>query len=116
MPVARAEDPPCRDELILLALALVPLFAGMNADIQEADPAQYAEAGRHLADGAAPWLRPRDNFGPYDDKPPLVFWLIALFIRAFGATSFAVRLPSLLAALACVGAAFAIGRELHGKR
>jgi 4-amino-4-deoxy-L-arabinose transferase-like glycosyltransferase len=100
---------------LLLAVALVPLFVGLGNDIQEFDPTQYAEAGRHMAEGGS-WLRPRDNFGPYDDKPPMTFWLIALAIKSFGATSFAVRLPSLLAALAAVAATVLIGRELWDRR
>ena len=101
--------------LVLLAVALLPLFAGLGNDLQEFDPTQYAEAGRHIAEGGE-WLRPRDNFGPYDDKPPLTFWLIALAIKALGATSFAVRLPSLLAALLAVWATFLVGRELWDLR
>jgi 4-amino-4-deoxy-L-arabinose transferase-like glycosyltransferase len=106
---------PRRDERLWLALLLVglaPLLVGLGNDIQEFDPTQYAEAGRHIAIGATGWLRPHDNFGPYDDKPPMVFWLIALSIKALGATSLAVRLPSLLGALLAVAATFALGREL----
>ena len=101
--------------LVLLAVALLPLFAGLGNDLQEFDPTQYAEAGRHIAEGGS-WLRPRDNFGPYDDKPPLTFWLIAIGIKALGATSLAVRSPSLVAALCAVWATFLVGRELWDRR
>lgn len=35
---------------------------------------------------------------PYYDKPPLYFWLVALGLKIFGLTEFAVRWPSALAA------------------
>src|SRR3954468_544174 len=38
----------------------------------------------------------------WNSKPPLMIWLIALFMKFFGPTTLAVRLPSALSALAAV--------------
>ncbi len=102
-----------RARWLILLVACAPLLVGLGNDIQEFDPTQYAESGRSIA-VSGDWMHPRDINGPYDDKPPMAFWLIALAIKAFGATSFAVRLPSLLAVLAAIAATAIAGRELWG--
>ncbi len=39
------------------------------------------------------WLTPHLNGDPYLNKPPLLYWLIALSTRIFGTREFAARLP-----------------------
>src|SRR5579863_10704572 len=74
--------------LRLLWLAVQP--AGLYPD-----EAQYWLWSRHLAFG-------------YYSKPPLVAWLIALTIAAFGDSEFAIRLPAPLLHAAAAGIVYAI--------
>jgi 4-amino-4-deoxy-L-arabinose transferase-like glycosyltransferase len=49
-------------------------------------------------------------------KPPLLYWLQATSILVFGATEFAVRLPSALAALAGSGVIYRLGSRTYDRR
>ena len=44
------------------------------------------------------WITPHLNGAPYLNKPPLLYWLIALSQTIFGQTEFAARLPIAIAA------------------
>ena len=48
------------------------------------------------------WLTPHENFHPVLDKPMFFYWLIALSYKLFGVSEWSARLPSALAALACL--------------
>lgn len=110
---AQAERPLA--EVLLIAAAFAPLLLGVSDEIQMVDPAQYAEVARRVvASGQLAHLH--DAFGPYLDKPPITFWLIALCFRLFGETSFAVRLPSLVLGATLLWATARIGRELWDAR
>ncbi|MCX8052908.1 MAG: phosphatase PAP2 family protein [Armatimonadetes bacterium] len=93
--------------LFLWRLGAVPLMG--------LDEGLYAECAREMAAGGS-WIVPTVNGLPFFDKPPLVYWLMALSIRAFGTNSFAVRLPSCLAGLVLVGMTVYLGVRLFGAR
>ncbi|MCP4653953.1 MAG: glycosyltransferase family 39 protein, partial [bacterium] len=68
-----------------------------------------------IADGH--WLVPHVNGEVTTDKPPLFFWLIALFSLPFGSvSSLTARLPSLLAAVGSVALTIRLGRRMAGPR
>ena len=46
------------------------------------------------------WITPYFNEATRFDKPPLVYWLIAIAYKIIGVNEWAVRLPSALAAIA----------------
>ena len=50
------------------------------------------------------FIVPHLNYVPYIEKPPLLYWLNALAMRAFGVNEFAARLVNALSALYVVGA------------
>ncbi|HXX29219.1 MAG TPA: glycosyltransferase family 39 protein [Myxococcaceae bacterium] len=106
-PLARAGS------LALAALAVLPLLIGAANDVQEIDPAQYAEITRRVVE-TGDWVRLRDNSGLFLNKPPLAFWLMGGSFRLLGETSLAVRLPSLLLALVALLATARIGALLWG--
>lgn len=54
------------------------------------------------------------SFG--DFKPSLYFYAIVPFIKLFGLTPFAVRLPSVLSGIILTGLVMLIGKELFGKK
>ena len=68
-------------------------------DLWAPDEPYFGEGAREMVvDGQ--WAVPHVNGVVTSDKPPLFFWLIAVFSLPFGAvSSFTARLPSLLAGI-----------------
>ena len=86
----------------VLALAATLLLSGLGSrGLNEPDEGRFAEIGREMA-AQSNWMMPYLGGVPHLQKPPLVYWLTALSIRAFGVNEWAARLPSALAALGTV--------------
>src|SRR6185503_9338903 len=83
---------------MVLLLALV-CFVGLNrfALIDLVDEGIYASIARQMLD-SGDWITPRYGETIFFYKPPLTYWLQALFIYFLGATPLAARLPSAIAA------------------
>jgi 4-amino-4-deoxy-L-arabinose transferase-like glycosyltransferase len=83
-------------------------------DLAAPDEPYFAEGAREmLAEGR--WRVPHVNGEVTTDKPPLVFWLIALFSLPEGSvTSLSARLPSALAACGSVILTMRLGRRHLG--
>ncbi len=77
---------------LLASLALAAAFP-----LLDPDEGRNAEVAREML-AARDWLVPRLAGMPYLDKPPALYWLVALAVRVFGAHAWAARLPSALAA------------------
>lgn len=100
---------------VLLTIALAPAALGLGNEVQEVDPAQYADVARRMVQ-SGDWLHLRDQNGPFWNKPPLTMWLQAAGMAAFGIDAFAVRLPGLLFSVVTMLSAFLIGRSLASER
>jgi 4-amino-4-deoxy-L-arabinose transferase-like glycosyltransferase len=98
----------------LIAACLAPALLSLFNELQDVDPAQYADVARRMLDGH--WLAMRDMTGPFVNKPPLMMWAQAAAMGAVGVTSFAARLPALLFGLLALLATFLIGRELRDSK
>lgn len=85
-------------------------------DLWAPDEPYFGEGAREMVvDGE--WLVPHVNGEVTTDKPPLFFWLIALFSLPFGfVSSLTARLPSVLAALVALGLTMRLGRRLTGPK
>jgi len=105
-----------RELAVLLAAALLIFWWLGGHDLWAPDEPYFAEGAREMVvDGQ--WAVPHVNGVVTTDKPPLFFWLIALFSLPLGAvTSFTARLPSALAALGTVALTMRLGRRLYGPR
>jgi 4-amino-4-deoxy-L-arabinose transferase-like glycosyltransferase len=66
--------------------------------IDETEPL-FAEAARQMI-VRGDWITPYFNEATRFDKPPLIYWLIAICYKLIGVNEWAVRLPSALAAIA----------------
>jgi len=66
--------------------------------IDETEPL-FAEAARQMV-VTGDWIAPQFNNEPRFDKPPLVYWLMAIGYQILGVNEWAVRLPSALSAIA----------------
>lgn len=98
--------------IALAALALAPALLGLDNELPEVDPAQYADvAARMLRRGN--FLVPEDTFGPHLNKPPLMMWSEALSMAVFGQDSFGARLPVVLWAVLATWAVYRVGRALR---
>jgi len=98
--------------LLLLAVTLPHLVQG---DFR-VETAHYAAIGLQAWQNPALFWTPHEHPTVYYfNKPPLVFWIHGLFLRLFGITLVAARLPSILAAAGCILFTVGITRRLSGR-
>lgn len=98
---------------LLAGLAILTFFVGLGRPaIMDSDEAFYAQAGREMVE-TGDWVTPRYNGEYRFEKPVLFYWLVALAYLPAGAGEFAARLPSALAGLGLVLAAFACARRWY---
>jgi 4-amino-4-deoxy-L-arabinose transferase-like glycosyltransferase len=81
---------------------------GSTGLVDETEPL-FAEAARQMV-VTGDWITPFFNGEPRFDKPPLIYWLMAIAYQIIGVNEWAVRLPSALAALALVSLSFYVLR------
>ncbi len=106
-----------RDLLALGAAAALLFLPGLAArDLWNPDEARYAEVAREMRQ-RGDWLVPHLNGEVYTQKPPLLFWSIALASYATGGVDeLSARLPSALSAVAAVLLVWLLGDRLFGRR
>ena len=104
------------ERLVLILAAVVFLWFLGAHDLWAPDEPFFGEGAREMvADGQ--WLVTHVNGVVNSHKPPLFFWLIALFSLPLGAvTEFTARLPSALAALGTLVLVMRLGRRWFGPR
>ncbi|MDJ1176108.1 ArnT family glycosyltransferase [Roseofilum capinflatum] len=78
-------------------IAFIWDLGGMGL-VDETEPL-FAEAARQMT-VTGDWITPYFNGETRFDKPPLIYWAMALCYQAMGVNPWAVRLPSALAAIA----------------
>lgn len=101
-----------RAGLALLALVAVALLA---LRVPLASEVRYVESAREMVE-SGDWIVPHLAHVPYFEKPILLYWAAAASRLVFGDSGIAVRLPSILAAVASVLVSFEMARELLGRR
>ena len=102
--------------MLLAGLAFLTFFVGLGRPaITDSDEAFYAQAGREMVE-SGDWVTPHYNRQPRFEKPVLFYWLVALAYLAAGIGEFAARIPSALAGLGLVLAAFACARRWYDDR
>ncbi len=90
-------------------LLLIGFFAfiwnlGTTGLVDETEPL-FAEAARQMAE-TGDWVTPYFNGETRFDKPPLVYWLMAIGYKVIGVNEWAVRWPSAFAAIALMAMVF----------
>src|SRR3569832_1758272 len=101
--------------LLLLAVVGGCFFNIHGVPLMDLDEGAFSEATREMflrGDFVSPYL----NGVPRFDKPALIDWLQAASVTAFGWNEFALRLPSALAAAACVLVVYGFARVLVEER
>jgi len=102
--------------LVMLLAAVLAGWGLWGYDLWAPDEPYFGEGAREMVvDGH--WAVPHVNGQVTTDKPPLFFWLIALFSLPFGSvTSMSARLPSVLASLGTLWLTMRLGRRWAGDR
>jgi 4-amino-4-deoxy-L-arabinose transferase-like glycosyltransferase len=78
---------------------------GSTGLVDETEPL-FAEAARQMT-VTGDWITPYFNGEPRFDKPPLVYWLMAIAYQIVGVNAWGTRLPSALAAVGLTVMGFA---------
>ncbi|MBW4541000.1 MAG: glycosyltransferase family 39 protein [Myxacorys chilensis ATA2-1-KO14] len=85
--------------------------------LDETEPL-FAEAARQMT-VTGDWITPYFNGVTRFDKPPLIYWYMAIAYQTFGTTAWAARLPSAIAATLLIGICFyvlqVVAKNLDGK-
>ncbi len=97
-----------------IGLFIVYLIGIMVPDIMEVDAAQYASISMEMAKTNS-FLKVYHLQGHYLDKPPLLFWFGAIFMKIFGVNHIAYRLPTFITTIIGAYATFALGKRLYNK-
>jgi dolichol-phosphate mannosyltransferase len=97
----------------LVAAAL--LLGNLSYSFIEPDESRYAQVSLEMLE-TGDWVVPRLQGEPYLDKPPLLYWLTAASLSAWGQSERAARLPVALASWLTVLLVFACGARLFGER
>ncbi|MEL6142642.1 MAG: phospholipid carrier-dependent glycosyltransferase, partial [Bacteroidota bacterium] len=101
---------------ILTGLTILAYFLhlGLN-NIWTPNESFYAEAVREMLESGN-YLELFYNYEPRFNKPPLLYWLMAISASIFGLSEFAIRLPVALLGLGTVYLTYQMGRLLDGER
>ncbi len=99
---AMAWRSPTVQVLGLMTFATAVFFFHLGSyGLWEPDEARYAEIAREMLAGRN-FVVPHLNYVAYIEKPPLLYWLGAMWMALLGVNEFAARLTPALAALAGV--------------
>ena len=105
-----------RGDLLLLALLFGALFFFRlgSYPLSNPDEGRYAEIPREML-ATGDWVTPRLNGVNYFEKPPLVYWVTAGFLRVFGQNEWSVRAVPAMFAVLGVLLTYAAGRALYDR-
>jgi 4-amino-4-deoxy-L-arabinose transferase-like glycosyltransferase len=106
---------PAIEALALLSLASAVFFFHLGSyGLWEPDEARYAEIAREML-ATRSFIVPHLNYVAYVEKPPLLYWLGAMWMAVFGVNELAARLTPALAALAGVLMTWIFVRRTMGR-
>lgn len=98
--------------IILLILLSLPLFMiGTQGNLGINDEACYALVAKEMVK-SGDWLTPHRWGKPFYEKPPLLFWIIAIFFKVFGIGNVVSRLPGVLFGIGVIIFTYMLSREV----
>lgn len=103
-------------EIALLAIAIALLFGLFLGERPYSAPSEsrYVEIGREMAE-SNDFITPRLNYVKYFEKPPLFYWMQALWTKIAGYDFFAARVPTAFLTLLLCMVTYGLGRMLHDR-
>jgi 4-amino-4-deoxy-L-arabinose transferase-like glycosyltransferase len=97
---------------ILLLAGFLFLFPGIgDLPLLDRDEPRFSRAAVEMME-RSDWVVPWFNGGFRFDKPPLTYWLMSPWLSILGETEMAVRMPTVLSALASMWLIYAFARRL----
>ncbi len=99
----------------MIGLLFGALFAFRlgSSPLANPDEGRYAEIPREMI-ATGDWVTPRLDGVNYFEKPPLMYWTVALCLEAFGSSEWALRLTPAVCALGGVLLTYAAARRFYG--
>jgi len=94
----------------VLIVYITGLFPGTTVD-----SAKYAAIARYISENGD-LIHLKIHGEPYLQKPPLLFWLGALFFKIFGVSMFAFKLPNLLFSFLGIYSVYRLGLLIYDRR
>jgi 4-amino-4-deoxy-L-arabinose transferase-like glycosyltransferase len=113
---AISRDAPWWRDLLILSVLFGLLFAeqlGVSTLVNP-DEGRYAEVPREMV-ASGDWVTPRLDGVIYFEKPPLMYWCVALFLKVFGSSEWSMRATPACFAFAGVLITYAAVRRLHSR-
>ncbi len=101
--------------LVVLLLPAAFFYPTLGFHLLEPDEGRYAQIPKEMLTHGA-WVVPTLQGEPYLDKPPLMYWLVALSYSIFGITPAAARLVPAVCVHLTILAVYLIGRRSIGER
>ncbi|MFO0802022.1 MAG: glycosyltransferase family 39 protein [Gemmataceae bacterium] len=100
---------------IVLLLPAVLLYPNRGFHLLEPDEGRYAQIPREMLESGE-WVVPTLQGEAYLDKPPLMYWLVALSYRLLGVSPESARLVPALCVHLTILLAYLLGRRSLGER
>ncbi|MEM9506335.1 MAG: glycosyltransferase family 39 protein [Cyanobacteria bacterium P01_E01_bin.35] len=101
-------------DISILLLALIVTLLGIGSyGLYEPHEGHFAMVGQEMI-WRNDWVTPHLNGSPYLNKPPLLYWLIAITTGIFGSSESSARLPVAIAGWIGIVIAWKWTRELWG--
>src|SRR4051812_10225070 len=115
-PLGATDTASWRRDLLWLLIGFALLFgiALGGHPLANPDEGRYAEIPREMI-ASGDWVMPHLNGVPYFEKPPLVYWCVALCEKVFGPSEWSVRIVPAVFGLWGVLFTYAAGRRLYGR-
>jgi len=101
--------------LLVLALPAALLYPCMGHMLLEPDEARYAQIPKEMLEDGS-WVVPTLHNEPYLDKPPLMYWLVALSYKLFGVSEASARLIPAMCVHGTILMVYLLGRRSLGER
>ena len=117
---SEGDTPSSRKSIRWTALLLfigVLFLAGLGSHgLLEPDEGRYANMAIEFLESDHNRAEPTLSDVAHYDKPPLIYWFTGYSIRLFGASEFAMRLPSFLGSVLALGGIFLLTLRQYGER
>jgi 4-amino-4-deoxy-L-arabinose transferase-like glycosyltransferase len=99
---------------LLLAFGLLFWFRLGTYPLANPDEGRYAEIPREMV-ATGDWITPRLDGVKYFEKPPLLYWAVALCYQVLGPSEWSMRAMPALFGLAGVAMTYAAARRMYGR-
>ncbi len=100
---------------LVFFLPALLLYPCLSFHLLEPDEGRYAEIPREML-VRGDWVVPHLQSQPYLDKPPLMYWLVAMSYQVFGVSAASARLVPAVAVHGCILLCYLFGCRFLGER